>query len=180
MISKLKQARINQNLSVEDVATKLNIRRKYIIALEENRLEEIPGSVYVNGYIKMYCNYLMVPYSDVKSLGEYESLTDNIVEPIFRNVSSINRVSIAIMIMLTLAGTSWYYLSREVQRRNISLMEHLENMEPENYLTNSADVRVMNPALIDQDNNIADGVQEINYNLKTLINNNFIDSEVKN
>ncbi len=155
MISKLKQARINLNLSVEDIARKLNIRRQYIVALEENRLEEIPGSVYVNGYIKMYCKYVGIQYSDLSSPKESEKES---VEPIFKNVSSRNRVGIAISLILFLACASWIYVSSEVHQRS-NLIEHLEEFTPVNYLAESA--KPHNIGLGDDKNKII----EVDYNV---------------
>ena len=140
-----------------------------IIALEENNLEEIPGSVYINGYIKLYCNYLMLPYSEIEYAAQ-DGAANNIVEPIFRNVTSRNRVFVAILLILTLACMSWYYLSREVRNRSILLMEHLENIEPKNYLANSINVPITN--LVLQDNNLNDG--------RHVGVTDFINSEKKN
>ena len=57
-MSILKQARIDANLSIEDVSRQLNIRKHYIIALEENKLEEIPAALYAQGYIRIYSKFL--------------------------------------------------------------------------------------------------------------------------
>jgi cytoskeletal protein RodZ len=134
MISKLKQSRIHLNLTVEEVASRLKIRKQYIIAIEENRLEEVPGKAYIDGYIKMYCNYLGIPYSEYSSLEE--NLENVNIEPIFATNKSKHRVGIAVLLMLILGALSWYYVTNEVQHRS-TIMEHLENLDPKNYLSNS-------------------------------------------
>jgi cytoskeletal protein RodZ len=58
MSSKLKEAREEAGYTVEEVAEKLNIRKQYIICLEEGNFEGIPGKVYVEGYTKMYTEFL--------------------------------------------------------------------------------------------------------------------------
>jgi cytoskeletal protein RodZ len=58
MTSKLKEARVAAGYSIDYVADKLNIRKQYIIALEERDYESIPGKIYIDGYTKMYYELL--------------------------------------------------------------------------------------------------------------------------
>ena len=58
MSSKLKEAREQAGYTVEEVAGKLNIRKQYILLLEEGNLEGIPGKVYAEGYTKLYSEFL--------------------------------------------------------------------------------------------------------------------------
>lgn len=58
MSSKLKEARLKAGYSIEDVSLKLNIRKQYLIDLEEENFEAIPGQIYVDGYIKLYSDLL--------------------------------------------------------------------------------------------------------------------------
>lgn len=58
MASKLKEEREKAGYSIENVAEILKIRKQYIIDLEEETFEGIPGKVYVDGYIKMYYEFL--------------------------------------------------------------------------------------------------------------------------
>jgi cytoskeleton protein RodZ len=50
----LKQARIEQDLSVEQLATELRIEVQQLVALEQDRFERIGVPVFVKGYIKQY------------------------------------------------------------------------------------------------------------------------------
>jgi cytoskeletal protein RodZ len=58
MSSELKEAREEAGYTVEEVVEKLNIRKQYIICLEEGNFEGIPGKVYIEGYTKMYSEFL--------------------------------------------------------------------------------------------------------------------------
>lgn len=60
MATQLKKARIEAGYSLEEVASALNIRKQYLIALEEGNFEIIPGQVYIDGYLKLYAKYLKV------------------------------------------------------------------------------------------------------------------------
>ena len=61
MTSDLKEAREQAGYTIEEVASKLNIRRQYLINLEEENYEGMPGQVYVDGYIRMYHEFLGLP-----------------------------------------------------------------------------------------------------------------------
>lgn len=67
MSSKLKEARINAGYSIEDVSLKLNIRKQYLIDLEEENFEAIPGQIYVDGYIKLYSEFLGIDRPLIKT-----------------------------------------------------------------------------------------------------------------
>lgn len=60
MTSKLKEARLKAGYSIEDISLKLNIRKQYLIGLEEEDYEAIPGKIYVEGYTKLYAEFLGV------------------------------------------------------------------------------------------------------------------------
>lgn len=54
----LRDLRSHYRLSVEDVAKRLHIRPKYIRAMEEGQIEELPGRVYTIGYLQSYGEFL--------------------------------------------------------------------------------------------------------------------------
>jgi cytoskeletal protein RodZ len=58
MTSQLKEAREKAGYTIDYVADKLNIRKQYLIALEEEDYESIPGQIYIDGYTKMYYEFL--------------------------------------------------------------------------------------------------------------------------
>jgi transcriptional regulator with XRE-family HTH domain len=66
MTSRLREAREAAGYSIEYVADKLNIRKQYLLALEEGNYEIIPGKVYEKGYKKLYCEFLGVDYLENK------------------------------------------------------------------------------------------------------------------
>jgi len=50
----LREARLTLGASVEDVAVRLRINRRYIHALEEGRLKDLPGPAYAVGFVRSY------------------------------------------------------------------------------------------------------------------------------
>lgn len=56
----LRDMRLHFRLSVEEAAERLKIRARYIQAIEEGKLGDLPGKVYTRGYIQNYCEFLGV------------------------------------------------------------------------------------------------------------------------
>ena len=54
----LREARILLRRSLPDVARDLRIRHAYLLAIEEGRLEDLPGVAYQTGFLRAYGNYL--------------------------------------------------------------------------------------------------------------------------
>jgi hypothetical protein len=54
----LKEHREKRRLSLEHVAARLKIRGHYLRALEEGHFSNIPGRIYVDGYLRSYADYL--------------------------------------------------------------------------------------------------------------------------
>lgn len=63
----LKAARKKAGYSVSDVSRILKIRKQYIIDLEEEDYKNIPGQIYVEGYKKMYYEFLKIDCPDKKN-----------------------------------------------------------------------------------------------------------------
>ena len=77
----LRDTREHFKLRIEDVAKQLHIRPKYIVALEEGRLDELPGKVYTRGYINNYADFLgldpeeiLARYTDLQGLDKSQNL----------------------------------------------------------------------------------------------------------
>lgn len=54
----LRLARESRGYTIEEIEEKLNIRSKYIFALEEEDFDALPGKAYVTGYVKNYARFL--------------------------------------------------------------------------------------------------------------------------
>jgi cytoskeletal protein RodZ len=54
----LKKARIEKNLAYEEIEGKLRIRKKFLIALEENAWNKLPSLPYIKGFIRNYSSFL--------------------------------------------------------------------------------------------------------------------------
>jgi cytoskeleton protein RodZ len=60
----LREARIALGVSVEDAATQLRINKRYLMALEEGRVKDLPGAAYALGFVRSYATALGLDADD--------------------------------------------------------------------------------------------------------------------
>lgn len=68
----LKDARLAQNKSLEEISSDTNISKKYLEALEVDDYEVFPAEVYTRGFLKSYAKNLGLNSQDI--LDEYKRL----------------------------------------------------------------------------------------------------------
>ncbi|MCR9222096.1 MAG: DUF4115 domain-containing protein [Alphaproteobacteria bacterium] len=61
----LRSARLSRDEDLRDVAAKLRIRYPYLEAIEEGRLNDLPGPTYAIGFVRAYADYLGLETEDV-------------------------------------------------------------------------------------------------------------------
>lgn len=54
----LKKTRLDKKISLEEVEKTTRIRKKFLIALEENNFNDLPAPTFTRGFLKNYCEYL--------------------------------------------------------------------------------------------------------------------------
>lgn len=59
---KLKAARQAKGWSLDAVAQQTRIPKKYLDAMENDRLDDLPALVYLRGFLKGYCDHLEIPF----------------------------------------------------------------------------------------------------------------------
>ena len=58
---KLRKARLEKNLTLDQVFQAIHIRQRYLTALEENQRELLPSAVQGRGFLGMYADFLGIP-----------------------------------------------------------------------------------------------------------------------
>lgn len=108
----LRELREHYRLSVQDVAKRLHIRPKYIEALEEGRIDELPGKVYTVGYLQSYTEFLgldaqkiLSEYQEIQKMDERE--TFRVIEPYHRQGAPALRLVVACLVLLLVAFVGW-------------------------------------------------------------------------
>jgi len=69
---KLRDRRLERRIELHDIAQSLHIRQFYLESLEEGMLEQLPGDVFVHGYLNRYAWYLGLDPEDL--LDEYRAI----------------------------------------------------------------------------------------------------------
>ncbi|MFA6253227.1 MAG: helix-turn-helix domain-containing protein [Patescibacteria group bacterium] len=60
MADKLKNLRLNKEITVEALAKKINIPTKYIVSLENGQHDNLPGDIYVRAWLKKIASFYEV------------------------------------------------------------------------------------------------------------------------
>ncbi len=63
----LREERLRRGHSLEAVAQQSRIPKRYLEALENDRLDEFPAFVYMRGFLKAYCEHLELPFEQMWS-----------------------------------------------------------------------------------------------------------------
>ena len=71
LAQRLTEARLEKGLSQEEAADKLYLTVRAVTCMEEAKFDELPGVVYVKGYLRSYAELLDLPVEEI--LGMYES-----------------------------------------------------------------------------------------------------------
>ena len=120
--------------SIEEVAKALNIKKDYIVAIENNELEILPGKIYSSGFIRSYAKFLKLdPDEIIKQLkAEQNALQTgpDLQFPLAVPDSGIPRKSIVILgIIILLIG---YGLWANSSPPEVSTIASLNNNISEN------------------------------------------------
>lgn len=83
---KLRQTRLFKNLRIADVAKKLNIRPEYLIALEEERFDNLPAGLYGKNFIKEYGRFLGLNTKDIIKDWDTQMLRAGSDDPFSRKI----------------------------------------------------------------------------------------------
>lgn len=65
---RLQNERIKKGLSIEDVAKATKIRASFLQALEKGDYKHLPSSAYIQGFIKIYAEFLNLPIKETMAL----------------------------------------------------------------------------------------------------------------
>ena len=86
---KLRNARLENGITLTEVENETKIRRKYIVALENEDFDVLPGKVYVKGFLKNYARFLGLDGNAL--VEEYEVLFhEPKIDPLLEKVKPTN------------------------------------------------------------------------------------------
>jgi cytoskeleton protein RodZ len=70
---KLRKARLDRGVSLDEVARTTRITKSYLIALEEDAHEKLPSEAYARGFLRIYANFLGLPAEELLTLNQCSS-----------------------------------------------------------------------------------------------------------
>src|SRR5688572_29626267 len=113
---RLRAARLNQDLTVEQLSTELRIEAKQLHALEDNHFEQIGVPVFVKGYLKQYGTRLGLDVADLLSLYyKQTTLADVEIQPSrtikLRDERQVTAWALAAVALLVVIGglAAWWW-----------------------------------------------------------------------
>ncbi len=74
--NKLKAARLKKGRTIEAVNQETRMSRKFIVAMEEDRFDEIPGGSYLRSFLKGYCEYLDIDFNELGFVEDSKAALD--------------------------------------------------------------------------------------------------------
>lgn len=131
MTTQLKKARMEAGYSLEEIANTLNIRKQYLIALEEGNFDILPGQVYIDGYLRLYAKYLGVNlFEQVKDHEEPMVIPNNLTnEKTYKKTLII--ISIIMLGLIIMLYNSITNVENDVE--SISTIENSDYSNKLNY-----------------------------------------------
>lgn len=65
---KLQQVRQGQGLSLEEISPQIKVKKEYLEFLEQGKYDLLPSAVFVENYLKVYSQFLNIPWDKVKKV----------------------------------------------------------------------------------------------------------------
>jgi len=138
----LRRARELKGLSLRDVEEATKIRMKYLIALEADDFEALPGRVYVIGFLRTYARFLGINdenlVNQVKSLTPVEVHDEELVEkpkPVKKKKKGLIFTVFGALIFLVALAFVFSYLTNPTQdqtgKNDVPQVQTPETQQPE-------------------------------------------------
>ena len=120
----LRQTRINQNLSLEEIQEKVSIIPKHLKALESGNFYELPASVYIQAYLKSLSKLYGLETAKVLKMYDEEKTLMNLPpdasrlqpQPTLSQTFSLTPKTIATIFTLFVFTTAAIYLALQVRQ----------------------------------------------------------------
>ncbi|MBF6978568.1 helix-turn-helix domain-containing protein [Tuanshanicoccus lijuaniae] len=88
--TKLRDARIEKGYTLNTLQQMTKIQKKYLVAIEEGNLSELPGSFYIRAFVKQYADVVGLNGDDIlqEYAGELEVFPEANEAPVINNIES--------------------------------------------------------------------------------------------
>lgn len=117
--SRLREARELQKLTPEQVASQLRMQTRIIEALENDDYSSLPGSTFIQGYLRSYSRLLGLPEENILALMPAEGVEDTLlVSSIMQGKSEVTsrdlpfRMVSFLILLAVMIGLGWWVSQR--------------------------------------------------------------------
>ncbi len=129
---KLKQTRLDQSSTIDQVARDTMISKRYLVALEEEDFSAFPGETYLVGFLRNYAEYLGLDPTSLITLYRNMKLQEQPI-PMEELIHGKKRISL-LVIGLGIVGVAAlavgiYFLSQNLRNRS-TVSEESETIAP--------------------------------------------------
>ena len=121
----LKDARVAQGKSLEDLGAELKIRADHVSALEEGDFSKFDAPTFIRGFVRTYCRFLKLDHNALivqlnQELGGTESLASDPALPGKKGfldgftlfLSRLNwSIWLPLIVFISIAGTVWFVVN---------------------------------------------------------------------
>ena len=121
----LKDARVAQGKSLEDVGAELKIRADHVSALEVGDFSKFDAPIFIRGFVRTYCRFLKLDHNALivqlnQELGGTESLASDpalpgkkgFVDGFTLFLSRLNwSIWLPLIVFISIAGTVWFVVN---------------------------------------------------------------------
>lgn len=134
----LKKVRIEKKLTFEDIETATKIRKKFLIALEENDWNKLPSLPYIKGFIRNYSSFLGLKQDEMVAIfrrhfQEHEKnrllpsgLAHPLNEPMLRFSPQIGLIGILLTFLILFFGYLFFQYTSYTSPPNLVITKPLE------------------------------------------------------
>lgn len=136
----LREERQRHRLSIEKLAAKTRIKKKYLQALENNQFEQLPAATFVKGYIKIYAQLFGFDHQpliallrrDFKESVKGQLVPREFLKPMLKKrqvwgpaTFVVIGLALTFITLISYVGLQWYILSQPPALKIISPAEDL-------------------------------------------------------
>lgn len=134
--NRLKNSRIEQSFSLDDVSQKTQIQKKYLEVLESGKYHDLPGDIYVRNWIKLYAEFLSLPVNEL--LIEYK-LEKTVGQKFSKNIYQeqknkwkflgphlIRRAVVVVVVLIVLGYLAWE-INNIISPPEVSIFQPADN-----------------------------------------------------
>ena len=145
----LKKERLSKKITFEDIEKNLRIRKKFLIALEENSWEKLPSLTYIKGFLKNYSSFLGLDSEELLAIfrREYQEqersgvlpsgLSHPLNEPIFRLTPQLTVIGVILLFIIVFFGYLFFQYKIYISPPNLIITKPAEG---ETLLSEKVDV----------------------------------------